>query len=121
MARLRSTVKQYNSVITWETEGTPSHQDDDGNIIPGVPGEVVSAECRYENFKESNRREFLGRGGKTVFATGKVFIKFGEPMPPRFVVAEIATNGEVIYKGEVVNTFEGQMNKTIYTVEDVRI
>ena len=118
---MRTSVKQYNSILTWQTEGTPDSQDSDGNIIPGIPGEAVTARCRYENYQSANRREFIGRDGKTVFATGKVYIKFGDPKPPRFVVGTITTNGEEIYKGEVMNTFEGQMNKTIYTVEDVRI
>jgi|SRR5690606_7706288 len=114
-------VKQYNSILSWQTEGTPDTQDSDGNIIPGTPGKTVTAKCRYENFQNANRREFLGRDGKTVFATGKVYIKFGEPTPPRFAVGVITTDGNEIYRGEIVNTFEGQMNKTIYTVEDVRI
>lgn len=119
--RLNTLVKQYNSLISWETEGTPPTQDEDGNVIPGEPGETVTSRCRYENYQGSNRREFIGRDGKTVFATGRVYIKFGDTKPPRFVVGTITTDEQEIYKGEVVNTFEGQMNKTIYTVEDVRI
>lgn len=116
---MRTTVKQYNSVLTWLSEGTPDTQDGDGNIIPGTPGAEITAKCRYENY-QGNRKEFTGRDGKTVLATGRVYIKFGEPMPPRFFVGVITTKGNEIYNGEVINTFEGQMNKTIYTIEDVR-
>lgn len=117
---MRTTVKQYNSLISWQTEATEPTQDEDGNIIPGTPGETITSRCRYENY-QGTRKEFIGRDGKTVFATGRVYIKFGDIKPPRFVVATITTDGVEIYKGEVMNTFEGQMNKTIYTVEDVRI
>lgn len=120
MARLRTTVKQYNSLLTWETEGTPPTQDADGNIIPGGPGETVTAKCRYENFLPGNRREYTGRDGKTVLATGKILIKFGEPVPPRFFIGTVTTGAVEIYKGEMLNPYEGQMNSTAYTIEDVR-
>lgn len=117
---MRTTVKQYPSLLKWTTEGTPDSRDEDGNIIPGIPGVEISARCRYENFKSGNRKEFTGTNGKTVLATGAVLIKFGDPIPSRFIVGEITTEGQEIYKGEIMNTFEGQMNKTIYTIEDVR-
>jgi hypothetical protein len=121
MARLRTTVKQYNSLLTWETEGTPPTQDGSGNIIPGVPGETVTARCRFENYLSGNRREYTGRDGKTVLATGKILIKFGEPVPPRFFVGTVTkAEGGEIYKGEVINPYEGQMNSTVYPIEDVR-
>lgn len=107
-------------MLKWKTEGTSDSQDQDGNIIPGVPGVELTATCRYENFQGSNRKEYLGRDGKTVLATGSVFIKFGQPIPERFTVGTITTDGNEIYSGEIMNTFEGQMNKTIYTIEYVR-
>ncbi|MDR2274355.1 MAG: hypothetical protein LBF27_25835 [Sphingobacterium sp.] len=116
---MRTTVKQYPSILTWKTQGTPDSQDEDGNIIPGEPGEEFKAKCRYENFQGSNRKEMIGRDGKTVLATGSVYIKFGEPKPSRFTIGKIETEGEEIYSGEIMNTFEGQLNKTIYTVEYV--
>jgi hypothetical protein len=120
MARLRTTVKQYNSLLTWETEGAPPTQDGDGNIIPSIPGEPVTVQCRFENFQAGNRREYTGRDGKTVLATGKILIKFGEPVPPRFFIGTVTTGAVEIYKGEVLNPYEGQMNSTVYTIEDVR-
>jgi len=117
---MRTSVKQYPSILSWETEGTPPSQDEDGNVIPGIHGEDFSSRCRYENFDSGNRKEFTGVNGKTVLATGRVFIKFGDPIPSRFIVGSITTEENEIYKGEIMNTFEGQMNKTIYTIEDVR-
>lgn len=110
----------YNSVLTWSAPGTPDTKDEDGNIIPGTPGEEISAVCRYENFRLGNRLEFIGRNGKTVLAVGRVYVKFGQPVPPRFFVGTIRTGETEIYKGEFMNVFDGQMNSTIYTVEDVR-
>lgn len=117
---MRTRVTQYNSSLSWLSEGTPDTQDGDGNIIPGVPGDEETALCRYENYQAGNRKEVIGRDGKTVLALGRIFIKFGEPVPPRFFIGTITNNGEIIYKGEIVNTFEGQMNKTVYAIEDVR-
>lgn len=120
MARLRTTVRQYNSVLTWRQEGIPDIQDGEGNIIPGTPGDEVSVMCRYENFLQTNSREFTGRDGRTVLARGKILVKFGESIPPRFFVGVVTTNGVEIYRGEVINPYEGQMNSTVYTIEDVR-
>lgn len=120
MARLRTTVKQYNSVLTWKQEGTPDSQDGQGNIIPGTPGADVNAACRYENFQAGNRKEFTGRDGRTVLANGKVLVKFGEPVPPRFFVGVVTTGSVEIYRGEILNPYTGQMNATVYTIEDVR-
>ncbi len=117
---MRTSVKQYPSILSWKSEGTPPSQDGDGNVVPGIPETEFNSKCRYENFDSGNRKEFTGVNGKTVLATGRVFIKFGEALPERFVVGVITTEGREIYKGEIINTFEGQMNKTIYTIEDVR-
>lgn len=110
----------YNSVLTWRKEGTPPTQDSQGNILPGEPGEEVRASCRYENYRLGNRKEILGKDGESILALGRVYIKFGEPTPPRFFEGEIYTKDQLIYKGEILNTFEGQMNSTVYTIEDVR-
>ena len=102
-------VKQYPDLLSYTTA------TEDGVNEWGVPIEVLKKHClegRYENYMSGNRKEFVNKGGETVFATAKYLVKFGQKLPPRFVTAEVRG-----MRFEILNVHQGQLNITIYLRE----
>jgi len=96
--------------------GTPAPVDPvTGCPVCGTTGCAVTGQCRYENFGLTNRREWTGEDGKTIWQRGTVFVKFGEPVPKKF--EEITVWDEVQeveeFTGPVLNVYTGQLNTTI--------
>lgn len=109
-------VKQYPHTMKWTPAGTPPTTDPStGFPVPGNPASEKSAKCRYENFRQSNHKEFTGADGKTIMQKGTIFVQFGQEVPELFdrvTVTDDAT-GEKEYEGHVLNVYTGQMNSTV--------
>ena len=102
-------VVQYPDLLSYTT-ATVGGQDE-----WGVPIETLKThqlKGRYENYSSGNRKEFIDKGGETVFATAKYLAEFGQDLPPRFVTAEVRG-----MRFEILNVHQGQMNITIYLRE----
>lgn len=101
--------------MTWVGPGTPPTTDANGFPVPGSPGETVTARCRYENFGITNRREWTGEDGETVWQRGTIFVEFGQPLPRKFerVTVTDDTDGYLEFEGPVLNVYTGQMNSTL--------
>lgn len=112
-------VRQYpHNAKWWEGGGDPGY-DEDGNPIISNPTELMSVNCRYENFsKGGNRQTFKNRNGEDVLATGTIFMPKGSIVPERFEVVDLDASG-VEMKLECLNVYHGQLNITIHTVENV--
>ena len=110
-------VKQYPHTMSWTGPGTPATVDPvTGFPVPGTPGETVTVQCRYENFGLTNRREWTGEDGKTIWQRGTVYVKFGEPVPAKFehvTVADPEQDNYLEFEGPVLNVYTGQLNTTI--------
>lgn len=102
--------------MTWTGPGTPPTIDPvTGFPVPGTPGELMTAKCRYENFGMTNRREWTGEDGKSILQRGTVYVKFGDPVPDKFehIVVTDDANGYKEFEGPVLNVYTGQLNSTI--------
>lgn len=110
-----SRVLQYPHTMSWTGEGTPASVDTDtGFPIPGVPGEVVSVKCRYENFNKTNRKEWTNEDGKTIAQIGTIFVPFGHEIPRKFKRVRIVDrDGDEVFEGPILNVYKGQMNTTL--------
>jgi hypothetical protein len=108
-------VKQYPHTLTWTTEGTPSTKDPEtGFPVPGVPAAPVTAASRYENFRGGSVKEFINKKNETVRQRGTIYLKKGEPVPRKFeTVVMYGKEGEIIFEGELLNVYTGQLNVTI--------
>lgn len=108
-------ILQYRDVLKWRGEGTPATIDPvTGDPVPGTPGSEITAMCRYENFRGRSSREWLNRDGETVLQRGTIYVKKGEQCPEKFetVTVESPEFG-LVFKGEVLNTYQGQLNYTL--------
>lgn len=116
-------VRQYpDKIVWWEGAETPGY-DEDGNPIIQNPDDMVSINCRYENFmKGGNRVYYRNRNGEDVLATGTLFLKKGTPAPKRFQIVDLtAVRGDhtTELKLECLNVYHGQLNITIHVTENV--
>lgn len=103
--------------MSWTGPGTaPTTDPDTGFPIPGKPGEVITAKCRYENFGMTNRTEWEGEDGETIYQRGTVYVLFGEPVPDKFERIKIVDpeQGDYLeFEGPVLNVYTGQLNSTL--------
>lgn len=101
--------------MSWFREGTKiTKSPETGFPIAGVRGPEVTAKSRYENFRGGSTKEFTNKTNKTVIQRGFIYVKKGEPTPKKFeTVKVVAENGEVMFEGEVLNVYNGQLNTTI--------
>lgn len=113
-------VRQYLDTISWLIAGSDTEFDDDGNPIPGnEPIQHQSNKSRYENINGS-RKEFLNKSNQPVLATGTIYLKKGESIPPRFTIITIdAVNRDKAFEAEVLAVNYGQLNTTIHLIEYV--
>lgn len=108
-------VKHYPHIITWTTQGTPSTVDPEtGFPVPGLPGSVLTAKSRYENFRGGSTKEWTNKANKTVLQRGTIYIKRGEPIPVKFDTVKVESpEFGTVYEGEILNVYPGQLNVTI--------
>lgn len=115
-----ATVEQYTDTMSWTAEGTPATFDPElGFPKAGNAGTTMQAACRYENFGRTNRKEYTGEDGKSIFQMGAIYVKFGQPIPNKFerVVVTRFDKGEqktvTVFEGPVLNVYRGQLNSTL--------
>lgn len=108
-------VKQYRDTLSWTAPGTPPGTDPEtGDPIPGTPGEARTAQCRYENFRSNNHREWVDSDGKVVKQRGTIYVKDGEACPDQFEVVTVTSpEFQEVFHGETLNVYKGQLNYTI--------
>lgn len=108
-------VKQYPHRLVWQTEGTPSQKNPaTGFPVPGGLPTNREAKARYENFNKGAVKEFTNKNGKTVLQKGTIYVKFKEPYPLKFeTVKVISPDYGVVFEGEILEVYKGQMNTTI--------
>lgn len=114
-------VRQYLDTLEWETVGAPSY-DSEGNPVIPTPVSHTTVKCRYENFTSGNRRTYRNRNGDDVLATGTVYVKKGETVPERFIIATLHMERDGVidsYNLECLNVYHGQLNITIHVTENV--
>jgi len=85
--------------------------EDDFGYVSITDEQIFGIKGRYEAFNESDFKEFEKLDGKTILADG-VFYTQSEMIPNRFEVIEVRDK-----RHEVLHTYVGQLNKTIYLKE----
>ena len=107
-------VIQYLHVMAWTGEGSPPTEDENGFPVPGSPGESYTAACRYENFRGGSTKSWQNKKNETVLQRGTVFVKKGEILPKKFETVTVTDpDGVVVFEGELLNVYKGQLNATI--------
>lgn len=108
-------VVHYPHTTTWFREGTPSTEDPvTGFPVPGIPGEEVSAESRYENFRGGSTKEWRNKKNETVLQRGTIYLRKGQPIPVKFeTVTVVSPEYGIMFEGEILNVYAGQLNTTI--------
>lgn len=108
-------VRHYPHTLIWQTEGTPAGKDPEtGFPVPGVPGEVLTAQCRYENFQKGTSKEYKNKNGETVLQKGTIYVKKGEKVPTfEDTVRVESPEFGVVFEGEILHVYQGQLNSTI--------
>lgn len=101
--------------MTWFREGTPSTVNPEtGFPVPGAPGEEVSSESRYENFKGGSTKSWINKANETVIQKGTIYVRKGQPVPKKFdTVKVVSPEYGLMFEGEILNVYTGQLNTTI--------
>lgn len=100
--------------MVWRGEGSPPTEDENGFPVPGTSGPSYSAMCRYENYKGGSTKSWQNKKNETVLQRGTVFVKKGEILPVKFETVTITDpEGAVVFEGELLNVYKGQLNATI--------
>lgn len=109
--------KQYWHTMSWTSKGSaPTVDPVTGFPEPGSIGVTVTAQCRYENFGMTNRREWTGEDGKTILQRGTIYVLDDEPLPEKFERVQVVDpkHGDIIvFEGPVLNIHRGKFNSTI--------
>lgn len=105
-------VRQYPYDCNWEYT-TDGDIDSNGFPLPSE-GRLKSVKCRYEAFQKGQFKQVTNEDGEVVEATGAIYFKRNSEYPERFKVVEIP---QYNIKLDVVHTYKGQLNTTVYTVE----
>lgn len=105
-------VRQYPYTCNW-IESIDGGVDGNGFPLPST-GESKSVNCRYEAFQKGQFKQVTNEDGEVVEATGVLYFKRGSEYPARFKVVDILEYG---VKLDVIHSYKGQLNTTVYTVE----
>lgn len=105
-------VKQYLDVCEWEVDGEIEF-DSNGFPLPTTPTAVKTASCRYENFSGSNHKEWTNVDGKTILQRGTIYLKKSEEVPVKFQRVKVTRGSEIVFEGNILNVYKGQLNTTI--------
>lgn len=98
---------RYPHTLTYETAASGGeYNEDTGEWEPVVPGEPVTVECRAS--PRSEGRAIVGDGGILQdYSYDLGFPKWISPIPENTLVTINGINGEVLYKGELIQFQEG--------------
>lgn len=105
-------VVQYPYTCKW-TDTANSGFNGNGFPLPST-GAAKEVKCRYEAFQKGQFKQVTNQDGEVVEATGVIYFKHGSEYPARFKVVEVVEYG---IKLDVIHSYKGQLNTTVYTVE----